>query len=314
MDERLLSICLSHGVFLRSEAADLGYDDKSVAAAVRSRSWHRVRRGAYVLMPLWAESTLSQRHLIHCKAVLRSLGDNVALSHVSAVVARGIATWGLDLSRVHVTRLDGGSGRAESDVVHHEGVAIDTDTEPHGGLTVMKASRAVIETLTGCDIEQGLVIVDSALHQGILQPEEMLNTFQLMQRWPGIRTVQVVVRLADGHAESPGESRVRYICWARGLPAPHLQFAVRDEYGALIGITDFAWPEQRLLGEFDGRVKYGRLLLPGQAPGDVVFAEKVREDLLRETTGFGVVRLTWSDLDDHAAVARRVARMMRRTD
>jgi hypothetical protein len=32
------------------------------------------------------------------------------------------------------------------------------------------------------------------------------------------------------------------------------------------------------IGEFDGRVKYGRLLKPYEAPGDVVWREKQRED------------------------------------
>ena len=44
-----------------------------------------------------------------------------------------------------------------------------------------------------------------------------------------------------------------------------------------------------MFGEFDGRVKYGRLLKPGQDPGEVVFAEKRREDLIRGVTGG-----TWS--------------------
>ena len=53
------------------------------------------------------------------------LGSRVALSHVSGVIDWDIPTWGLDLSRVHVTRLDGGAGRLEGDVVHHEGLSLD---------------------------------------------------------------------------------------------------------------------------------------------------------------------------------------------
>ena len=37
--------------------------------------------------------------------------------------------------------------------------------------------------------------------------------------------------------------------------------------GRLIGYVDFGWPEQRTVGEFDGRVKYGRGLTPGGDPG-----------------------------------------------
>ncbi len=80
------------------------------------------------------------------------------------------------------------------------------------------------------------------------------------------------------------------------LPEPELQFHVYDELGNLVGITDFAWPRYRLLGEFDGKIKYGRLLKPGQSPGEVVTDEKNREDRLREVTGWSMIRFTWSDL------------------
>ena len=61
-----------------------------------------------------------------------------------------------------------------------------------------------------------------------------------------------------------------------GLPAPVLQWEVCSPCGAVVARVDFGWPELRTVGEFDGRVKYGRLLRPGQDPGDAVFEEKRR--------------------------------------
>ena len=87
---------------------------------------------------------------------------------------------------------------------------------------------------------------------------------------------------------------------------------MRDETGVLIGTTDFAWRLHRMLGEFDGRAKYGRLLRRGQSPGDAVFAEKLREDALRRTTGFGMERIVWSDLDRPRITADRVKAQLRR--
>jgi len=46
--------------------------------------------------------------------------------------------------------------------------------------------------------------------------------------------------------------------------------------------VDFYWDEQKTVGEFDGKIKYGRLLKPGQRIEDVVFAEKLREDAVRD--------------------------------
>jgi hypothetical protein len=45
---------------------------------------------------------------------------------------------------------------------------------------------------------------------------------------------------------------------------------------------DFGWPEYRTIGEFDGAEKYGRLLRPGEKPGDKIHREKIREEGIRE--------------------------------
>jgi hypothetical protein len=309
MDE-LRVIAATRGVFLRREARDLGFDDASVTAAVRAGVWVRVRRGAYTFTDLWRQADPTARHLIRARAVLRSLGPSVALSHGSATVAHGIATFGLDLSRVHVTRLDKGAGRTEPDVVHHEGTCVDGDVVEKDGMLLMRPDRAVLEAASLAPVEPGLVSVDSALHQRLVTQEALEARVRVMERWPFTRRLRLVVGLADARAESVGESRGRYLIWKYGLPAPELQFRVCDAFGELIGITDYAWPRHRLLGEFDGKAKYGRLLAPGQDPGDAVFAEKRREDRLREVTGWSMLRITWADLYAGTHTAARVRRLM----
>lgn len=302
----------THGVFLRSDARDVGYDDKAIAAAVRARLWVRVRRGAYTFRDIWESNDPVGRHRILGRAVMRSLGDDVALSHTSAALEHECATWDLDLSRVHVTRLDGGAGRTEKDVVHHEGHCLAGDIVEKDGLLMTSPVRSVIETTTLTSVESGLVTVDSALHREMFDAEQLTRRFRAMERWPHTQKVHVVVGLADGRSESVGESRSRYLCWSHGLPAPEPQFHVYDEHGTLIGITDFAWPDHRLLGEFDGKVKYSRLLKPDEEPEDAVFREKRREDRLREITRWTMVRLTWGDLYRPAETAARIRRELTR--
>ncbi|MBA3529941.1 MAG: hypothetical protein H0T91_11670 [Propionibacteriaceae bacterium] len=81
--------------------------------------------------------------------------------------------------------------------------------------------------------------------------------------------------------------------------------------GEQVGRSDFCWEETRTLGEFDGKIKYGRLLKPGQNPSDVVFAEKLREDALRDL-GWQVVRWIWEDLARPRALAERLERAFAR--
>ena len=103
--------------------------------------------------------------------------------------------------------------------------------------------------------------------------------------------------------QSVGESRSRVAIVARaGLPAPVLQLPVRLALD--IAYSDFGWPKHRTVVEFDG-IKYGRLLRPGQEPGDAVYAEKLSEDAIR-AQDWEVVRWTCTDLRDFTDTAARI--------
>ncbi|GAA4754375.1 type IV toxin-antitoxin system AbiEi family antitoxin domain-containing protein [Nocardioides endophyticus] len=301
-----------HGFFTRAWARDVGYDDRDVAREVRNRRWHRIRRGYYTFCDVWAALDPAGKHWVTACAVAHSLGDKVALSHVSGAVGHGLDVWGHDLRRIHVTRLDGGPGRVEGDVVHHEGRCLEDDLTEVRGVRLVVPERSAIEAASRATNEVALATFDSLLRRELATPDELMRRFELMEHWPFTRHLHLVVRMADGRSGSVGESRGRHLFWACRIPAPELQYEVRDAFGALIGTTDWAWPNHGLLGEFDGWVKYGRLLKAGQQAGDVVFAEKIREDRLRERTGWGVIRLVWSDLDAPAATAERVRGQLRR--
>jgi hypothetical protein len=64
--------------------------------------------------------------------------------------------------------------------------------------------------------------------------------------------------------------------------APEPQREIHGLDGRLVARVDFCWEEQRTVGEFDGKIKYGRLLKPGQPIEEALFDEKRREDSLRD--------------------------------
>jgi hypothetical protein len=305
-------LCEQSGFFTRAMAREAGYDDKAVSAMVRSKVWHRFRRGYYCLTEIWNPLDEVERHRVRSRAVLHSLGDAVALSHVSGVVAHGIETWDIDLSRVHVTRLDDGSGRVEGDVVHHVGSCSSDDVVVVDGMRTFPAVRCAIECASRASSEAALVVFNSMLHRKAVDPEELYRQFDAMASWPNVRHLHVPVRMADPRVESVGESRGLWVFWTLSIPLPTIQFEVWDGDGVLRGTCDWGWPDERVLGEFDGKQKYGRLLEPDQDPGDVVFAEKRREDELREITGFGMLRLVWADYQRPRLIRKRFHQLARR--
>jgi hypothetical protein len=124
----------------------------------------------------------------------------------------------------------------------------------------------------------------------------------------GIAGARRSLALLDARSESPGESMSRVIFHQHRLPPPEPQLEVFAESGTFVGRSDFGWREQRTLGEFDGRSKYGRLLLrPGQTPEHALFQEKRREDALPDL-GWEMVRWIWADLFAPAQLLDRLAR------
>ena len=167
-----------------------------------------------------------------------------------------------------------------------------------------------MEAATLVSSEKALVLFDSFLHEELGDHSMLFERFMSMEKWGRTRHLHIPVRMADGRADSPGESRGRWLFRLTGLPAPELQFVVRRPDGSVAGITDWGWKDYGVLGEFDGKVKYGRLLRPDESPGDAVFREKVREDEIRELTGYSMFRLIWSDLDNRPVTAARIRRLL----
>ena len=115
----------------------------------------------------------------------------------------------------------------------------------------------------------------------------------------------------DGRSESAGESVSRVRIISDGLPVPEPQVDIRTPVGTFVARVDFCWKEERTVGEFDGKIKYGRLLKPGQRIEDVVYEEKKREDAIRDL-GWKVVRWLWEDLHRPGVLRDRLQRAFAR--
>ena len=162
-------------------------------------------------------------------------------------------------------------------------------------------------------VEAGIVVADDFIRRGLTSKEELRQIYDCVRDWPGALILRLVIERCDGRAESVGETLGRELFRKHRVPMPVPQFEVFHPSGRLAGRTDWAWPERKLLGEFDGKEKYLRYLKPGETVTDAVLREKKREDLLRELTGWSFIRLTWGDLFNGEKTAERVLAAMTRS-
>lgn len=311
MDE-LRELAEQRGYFLRREALAIGVDDRPLHRGVRSGRLVRIRQGAYCHSDLWLARSPTDRHLARAHASQDLTPGASALSHVSALAHYGCPLWEAPLEQVHLTRLDGGSSRREAGVTHHDGRLRPDEVETHKGRLVTSPTRSTLDALTLLTTESSLVSGDWMLAQGLTTPEQLWAGKDRMTGWPGTLPLHVRVPLLDGRSQSVAESRGRDLFRRMGVPCPELQFHVYDESGQLVAITDFGWPDLGVYGEIDGKVKYGRLLKPGQDPGEVVFAEKRREDAVRRATRGTMVRWTWSELHPRSEPSLQLLRLLRK--
>lgn len=253
----------------------------------------RVRRGRYVETAAWEEATSAQRYECFVRATVDMMKVTAPLSRESAAILLDIPVIGHWPDRVHVLEPVRNGGRRSGHITRH-GTRHEPGVRLVDGIAVAVPARTIIDLACARTFASGLASADHALAKGLVTREDLETELELIGRAPGSRRAREVVRHADGRAGSVGESLSRAQMITLGLPLPHLQHEFYDDDG-FIGRTDFWWEELQLIGEFDGRVKFGRDLAPTDADArQSLWAEKRREDRLRRT-GRGMVRWTWDE-------------------
>lgn len=293
---------------LRRHLLAEGCTDSQLLRPRRSGELRTIRDGAYVAADDARHRFPEVEHLLLVRSTLPRLASGAVVSHVSAAVLHNLPIWNVPTDRVHVTRDARAGGRISARLHLHVSPLEPDDVVDVDGVLVTSKARTIVDTAVSLPFEQAVVVADGGLADPLVGPA-LVAAMERAAGRTAIERARRVVAFADGRSGSVGETRVAMM--RAGLPAPVLQWDVHSAGGLWIGCVDFGWPTLRTVAEFDGRIKYGRLLRPGQDPGEVVFAEKVREDAIRDVE-LGVVRWVWSDLKNFAPVADRLRRSYQR--
>ena len=297
-------------VMLRRHLLEEGYDDRAIARRVQAGDWVRIRHGAYTDKEGWNRLDEGGRHALVVRAAVAQSKTEVVVSHASGTPFFDAPTWGLCLELVHVTRTDGRTGRCEAGVRQHRGAIVEGDLVERDGLIVMSPTRLALEVTTVASVEASLCVVSHLLHTRQTTAAALQERYELMKQWPDSLHTDLVLRLSDHRFESVGEARTYHLCFREGLPMPVPQYEIKDENGNVIHRVDFAWPELGVFLEFDGFVKYEKLLKEGQRASDVVVAEKRREEEICRLTGWRCIRIVWADLASPAVTAAKIRRVL----
>jgi predicted transcriptional regulator of viral defense system len=279
------------GVFTSQEALRVGYRVEDIRAELRTRRWSRLRKGVYIGTHDLASADDRQRHLIDCVAVLLSLGPGPVLSHASAARLHELVLPWRHSPEVRVTATDQwrrgrGYRVAHATMTPHE-------VEPWLGFGAISVPRTLVDCAREWSLTDGVVAMDAALQEQKVTRAALLQAVLAGAHRVGIAQAARVLRLADGRAESPLETRGRLALLSSGLPRPELQVEIHDEAG-YIGRVDGWYEAAAVALEFDGQVKYTDPRY-ASSPGEALWKEKRREDRIR-AVGIRFVRVVNGDL------------------
>lgn len=260
----------------------LGTRDRALVRALRRRTGKVLEplRGLFVRRGTWARLDPAARSLWLMRAMSRE-HPTWRFCGASAAVAYGLpVTWGL-LTHVFVDAPRAAdAGRSPGVSWHH---LDDERTESAGGVPVTELWRTVFDCLATLPAADALAVVDRAAGMSGASARRICEHVRAARRGRrGVRRALRVAALADGRAESGGESIARHVMHELGFEAPELQVWIEDpvEPGRWFRV-DFLWmlPDGSLvIGELDGRQKSGRPeLVGGRGALRVLQDERLRE-------------------------------------
>ncbi|GAB3605448.1 hypothetical protein GCM10027413_08570 [Conyzicola nivalis] len=271
---------------------------------VRAGTLVRVARGVYhppVPPDVRPAKARDLRYLYRVQGAQLAANDPLIFAFHSAAAIWGLPAIGEWPPKVHVICERAQGGRSTAGLQRHT-IGPVTAVDLHG-LRVTSIARTVVDIARSNGLREAVTMADAALHglrshdgrviRAPIAKSELLAELEHAGSGAGVVKARVAIEMADGAAESPGESVSRVGFHDLGLPKPRLQVSFSDRFGK-IGTVDFWWPEFALIGEFDGEIKYqDPVFLAGRTPQEALHDEKRREDRLR-ALGHNVTRWGWS--------------------
>lgn len=205
-----------------------------------------------------------------------------------AVFAGATAAWmfGLDLAPtapVEIIVPFDSSLRSRAGVTVRRCDLAASDVATIRGLRATQLHRTLRDLCLRLPAVDALIAVDMALHLGLTDANQLRRHADTAEGGAGTKRLRSIALLAAA-AESPMETRLRWLLIEAGLPCPEVQTNLRDREQRFVGRADLYYATARLILEYDGANHRDRLV-----------DDNRRQNLLLNA-GFRLLRFTATDV------------------
>lgn len=217
-----------------------------------------------------------------------------------AVFAGATAAWmlGLDLDPIHPVEVvvpppSGMRSRPGLDVRR-----CDIAKREVVGIRKLRATSLLLTLSDLClryPAVEALVALDMAMRSGLTNAVALGRYAKAAAGRAGVGRLRLLAGLA-APAESPMETRLRWLLLQARLPRPEVQTNLHDADGQFVGRADLYYPAARLVLEYDGGNHRDRLV------------EDDRRQNLLVNAGFRLLRFTASDIHQRPDVVEAQVR------
>ncbi|QCR44655.1 hypothetical protein C1N91_15085 [Curtobacterium sp. SGAir0471] len=239
----------------------------------------RLFHGVGVEREAWDALDGPGRRRLVVRARVAALHRPAVVSHRSAGALWGLPELGRWDWRLHVTDPVLSKTHVGRGVVRHTGALAERDVAVLDTVPVTSLLRTVTDIAHVVPLPHVVMVLDHVLHSHTVALPELERAFAPRSGGRGSGVARQALEIADGAAESAGESLSRVTMRDLRVASPVLQREFVTDAGRFR--VDFWWPSEGIVGEFDGRVKYD--------DPSALWSEKRREDALRrapEVRGF----------------------------
>ena len=289
----------------RDELDGRGWGSRRIRAALDGGALRRVHAGRYVESAAWAQAWPEERHLLEVVAASDLMrGGDAVFSHTAAAVLHGLPLLAAP-DRVHLSGATaGGHVRRDPGMARHEVDVPDADITEVAGIRCTGVARTVADLCRALRPEPAVAVADAAFGRAAWHPDAggydevahaafldaVRSRMERVAAARGVRQGRQVLELADGRAESPGESLNRLQLLRAGFRRIRLQVPVPGPLGRDYRV-DASVDDVPVWIEFDGARKYtDDRLRGGRSLESVLLREKRREEWIRAMTDTRLVR------------------------